>query len=304
MDETKTPMGRFVLRRIKKVFDPVSRLVFIVAVIIAAPFGIEWIIRKYPKDIPASWIETWREVCFNILMVVILVVLIYIRRHIASEVVLLWMDILLVSISAVCFWINLRKVFIFLILPRALGAFNERLDLIWREIKGFYETAFQGFKHEDSRAENISKRLEGIIVKRAVINVREVMIRLAVIVISLRFMFVAFFFLFSYAGIYHYSYMINPASFLPAGARKGYLDFIGYSLKIVGSFDSGMVAQSAAVKAINLSQITLSGILVLIMLPLLFLFYERNISYSERHCRDEELMAQLRDARDNKRQEK
>jgi len=304
LDETKYPMGLFMLRMIKKIFDAVYTLVFIVAVIIAAPFGIEWVIRTYRKDIPASWIEAWREVCFNVLMVALLFALIYIRRYLASQVVLLEIDILLISLSAICFWINLRRVLMFLILPRALGAFHEKLDLIWKEIKGFYETIFQRFKHSNSKAENISKRIEGIIVRRAVLSVKEVMVRLAVIVISLRFLFVAFFFLLSYAGIYHYSYAINPDSFLPASPAKGYLDFIGYSLKMVGSFDSGLVAQSVAAKVINISQITLSGVLALIMLPLLFLFYERNISYSEQYCLDEELMAQLRDACDSKKQKK
>lgn len=289
---------------IKKILDAMHTLVFIAAVLLALPFGIEWVIRTHRKDIPVSWIEAWREVCFNAVMVSILFLLIYVRRHIASQVILLEVDILLISLSVICFWINLRRVFMFLILPRALGAFNERLDLIWKEIKGFYETLFQRFKHRDSRAENISKRIEGIIVKRAVLNVREVMVRLAVIVVSLRFIFVTFFFLLSYAGLYHYSFIINPDSFSPVSSTKGYLDFIGYSLKMVGSFDSGIVAQSATAKVINISQVTLSGVLALIMLPLLFLFYERNISYSEQYCSDEELMAKLRDARDNKKQNK
>jgi len=175
------------MRIIKKILDSMHTLMLIAAVLLALPFGIEWAIQTHRKDFPVSWIEAWREVCFNAVMVSILFLLIYIRRHIASQVILLEVDILLISLSVICFWINLRRVFVFLILPRSLGAFSEKLELIWKEIKEFYETLFKRFKHGDSRAENISKQIEGIIVKRAVLNVREVMIRLAVIVVSLRF---------------------------------------------------------------------------------------------------------------------
>jgi len=290
----------------KKIKDILGTVLFVLVLPVATPVLIEMGIKEWEKQIPESWVKSWREFLSNVsLLLGILVVLLF-RIFIKSEGWLLVLDLLFVALAVCGFIRNLWKSFVFLVLPQSIGAYSAKLDIIWNKIEEFVTGLRKDFltkektKERQSVISHIDESLlapvQKMLIQIVKYNVREVMIRVAVLFVSLRFLFIAVYFFLSFAGLYHYLYSIKVDSFMVLSGHGTYIDFLGYSMSILGTSDFGLVAQSGAARLLNMSQVIISGLLLLIMLPLVFMFYERNVAYSEHSYESDELIKVLREA--------
>lgn len=289
----------------KKTKDFIGTILFVLMLPIVVPVFIEWGVREWEKQIPESWVKSWREFLSNISLLIVIIAVLLVRRYIKGEIWLLSIDLVVVALAICGFIRNLWKSFVFLILPQSIGAYSTKLDIIWNKIEEFLSNMRKDLtKEKTPERQNVINRIDEslfapvqkMIVQLVKFNVREVMIRIAVLFISVRFIFIALYFFLTYAGLYHYLSSIRPGAFLLPPGRGGYLDFVGYSLSIMGTYDFGLVAQSNSASLLNMSQVVVSGLLLLIMLPLLFMFYERNVAYSEHSYESDELIKVLREA--------
>lgn len=289
----------------KKIKDFIGTVIFVLMLPIVMPVFIEWGVREWEKQIPESWVKSWREFLSNVSLLIGIAAVLLARKYIKGEVWLLSLDLVVVALAICGFIRNLWKSFAFLILPQSIGAYSTKLDIIWNKIDGFLSTLRKDFtKEKTPERQNTINRIDEslfapvqkMIIQLVKFNVREVMIRIAVLFVSIRFIFIALYFFLTYAGLYHYLYSIKSGAFLVPPGRGAYVDFVGYSLSIMGTSDFGLIAQSNAASLLNMSQGVVSGLLLLIMLPLVFMFYERNVAYSEHSYESDELIKVLRQA--------
>ncbi|MGD9641868.1 MAG: hypothetical protein AB7V08_03920 [Elusimicrobiales bacterium] len=263
---------------------------------------VEWVISNWKDKIPETWVRAWKEVRNNgLLCGVIVSVMFWASRYSLNDAENIFLDYALIVLVFHGLYSGLLKILGFLIIPETPGAFNQKVNTFWNRADELIDEAKEGFIKEKSVTKEdmegdkaIDKAvlvpLKRYLLSKAKVSAKEALIRLGVIFLSVRFVYFVGYFIAFFAVIYHYLGLVSAHSFAVNTSSGGatYLDYIAYSMGFLGMTDFGLSAVSGYAKMFTVIQVVLAVTLLVVILPLVYLFYERNIRYSETSAEDGE----------------